>query len=166
MYSLPHARILANTLLEKCLSRFWCFETPHTSRLWKHKCRPVQFTLVIDDFGVKYVGQEHAEHLCDALRASGYKIETDRKGELYCRIKIDWNYANTYLYISMPGYIQMLLQKYTYMSPKRPKHYQHSPQSRQYNKNSQTSTPGEKSPAERQTNKNYPTGDWQPPILC
>ena len=31
--------------------------------LWKHDWRPVQFTLIVDDFGVKYVGQEHALHL-------------------------------------------------------------------------------------------------------
>jgi len=33
--------------------------------LWKHNTRPMQFTLVVDDFGVKYVGEEHANHLKD-----------------------------------------------------------------------------------------------------
>ena len=31
--------------------------------LWKHDTRPIQFTLVVDDFGVKYVGEEHAHYI-------------------------------------------------------------------------------------------------------
>ena len=31
--------------------------------LWKHDWRPVQFTLVLDDSRVKFVGKEHAMHL-------------------------------------------------------------------------------------------------------
>ncbi|KAL7475485.1 hypothetical protein ACHAW6_001397 [Cyclotella cf. meneghiniana] len=31
--------------------------------LWRHMTHPVQFVLTIDDFGVKYVSREHAEHL-------------------------------------------------------------------------------------------------------
>ncbi|KAL7474966.1 hypothetical protein ACHAW6_000903 [Cyclotella cf. meneghiniana] len=30
---------------------------------WKHQTRPIQFTLVVDNFGVQYIGREHAEHL-------------------------------------------------------------------------------------------------------
>ena len=30
--------------------------------------RPVQFMLVVDDFGVKYVGEQHLNHLLTALR--------------------------------------------------------------------------------------------------
>ncbi len=31
--------------------------------LWKHKMRPISFTLLVDDFGVKYVGEEQVIHL-------------------------------------------------------------------------------------------------------
>ena len=31
-----------------------------TPGLWKHEWRPITFSLVADDFGVKYVGDEHA----------------------------------------------------------------------------------------------------------
>ena len=40
----------------------------HTPGLWRHVTRPVQFTLVVDDFGVKYVGKEHAVHLIKAIK--------------------------------------------------------------------------------------------------
>ena len=35
--------------------------------LWFHEWRPIQFSLVVDDFGVKYVGEENAKHLVNAL---------------------------------------------------------------------------------------------------
>jgi hypothetical protein len=35
--------------------------------LWKHATRDVHFSLALDDFGVKYVGKENAQHLVDAL---------------------------------------------------------------------------------------------------
>ncbi len=30
--------------------------------LWKHNTQPIIFTLVVNDFGVKYVGEENALH--------------------------------------------------------------------------------------------------------
>lgn len=33
-----------------------------------HDWRPAQFTLVVDDFGVKYVGEENKKHLINALK--------------------------------------------------------------------------------------------------
>ena len=32
------------------------------------KWRPIQFYLVVDDFGVEYVGKQHAEHLATILK--------------------------------------------------------------------------------------------------
>ena len=49
--------------------------------------KPVQFSLVVDDFGVKYVGEEHVQHLIQALttdhKAPGdaYTVEVDWKGD-------------------------------------------------------------------------------------
>ena len=40
----------------------------HTLGLFMHKTRPVWFTLVVDNFGVKYVGKENAKHLMSVLR--------------------------------------------------------------------------------------------------
>jgi hypothetical protein len=39
----------------------------HTAGLWLHKMRPISFTLIVDDFAVKYMGKQHAEHLQNAL---------------------------------------------------------------------------------------------------
>ena len=60
--------------------------------LWQHKWRPIQFSLVVDDFGVKYVGREHAEHLLSVLKEH-YKVTTDWTGSRYIGIRLDWDYV-------------------------------------------------------------------------
>ena len=68
MYGLPQAGILAQKLLEKRLNEHGYFQSKTTPGLWTHKWRPICFTLVVDDFGVKYVGREHAEHLLKVIK--------------------------------------------------------------------------------------------------
>jgi hypothetical protein len=63
MYGLPQAGLLANELLEKRLNKRGYHQSKLVPGLWKHEWRPIKFTLVVDDFGVKYVGKEHALHL-------------------------------------------------------------------------------------------------------
>ena len=60
MYGLPQSGILANKLLRQRLQPHGYFEVEYTPGLWKHKSRPVQFTLVVDDFGVKYIDKTNA----------------------------------------------------------------------------------------------------------
>ena len=67
IYGLPQAGSLANKLLKERLELHGYREVPHTPGLWKHKTIPVQFSLVADDFGVKYVGRENAEYLIQSL---------------------------------------------------------------------------------------------------
>ena len=67
MYGLPQAGLLANKQLQKALHLDGYYPCQHTMGLWKHRWRPVTFTLVVDDFGVKYVGKTHAEHLLKCL---------------------------------------------------------------------------------------------------
>ena len=50
--------------------------------LWRHKTRPITFTLVVDDFGVKYTTEEDAQHVVSVLRQH-YDITEDWKGERY-----------------------------------------------------------------------------------
>jgi hypothetical protein len=44
------------------------YKCANTPGLWKHITRPILFTLVINDFGVKYVGQEYVEHLIACIK--------------------------------------------------------------------------------------------------
>ena len=61
IYGLPQAGVLANKLLKKRLAPEGYYEMPHTPGMWKHVSRPIAFTLVVDDFAVKYVNKHNAE---------------------------------------------------------------------------------------------------------
>jgi hypothetical protein len=62
MHGLPQAGILTNELLQRNLDQDGYRPTTHTHGLWTHDNRPISFSLVVDDFGVRYFGREHAEH--------------------------------------------------------------------------------------------------------
>ncbi len=76
VWGLPQAGILANKLLCKRLLPHRYYECNNTPGLWKHTTRPISFTLVVDDFGVKYVRHEHAEHLIKCIKKN-YKLTED-----------------------------------------------------------------------------------------
>ena len=63
MYSLPQPGLLSKELLAKRLNKRGYQKRKLVPGLWKHECRPIQLTRVVDDFGVKYGGKEHALHL-------------------------------------------------------------------------------------------------------
>jgi hypothetical protein len=87
MYGLPQAGIIAQQLLEKNLEEHGYHQSTTTPGLWSHKTRPISFTLVVDDFGVKYVGEENAKHLLNAVRQN-YKCSCEWEGERYCGLTI------------------------------------------------------------------------------
>jgi hypothetical protein len=105
VWGLPQAGILANKLLQKRLLPHGYYECKHTPGLWRHLTRPISFTLVVDDFGVKYVGREHVDHLIKCIKEK-YELTEDWSGDLYCGIKLHWDYIARTVDISMPGYIK------------------------------------------------------------
>ena len=63
MYGLPQIRIISQTLLETHLNAHGYHQSKITPSLFTHEWRPICFTLVVDNSGVKYVGKEHDVHL-------------------------------------------------------------------------------------------------------
>jgi hypothetical protein len=59
LWTFPQAGILANNLLWSCLEANGFYEAASTPGLGRHKWRPIQFCLIINEFGIKYVGLEH-----------------------------------------------------------------------------------------------------------
>jgi hypothetical protein len=82
MYGLKQAGLLANQLLQTRLAPFGYYPAQHTPGLWLHKTRPISFTLVVDDFAVKYVGKQHAEHLRNAFLQT-FEMTTDWTATVY-----------------------------------------------------------------------------------
>ena len=54
MYRLVQEGLLANKLLAKILVKHGFNQTSHTLGLWRHYKITIKFTLVVDDFGIKY----------------------------------------------------------------------------------------------------------------
>jgi hypothetical protein len=125
MYGLPQAGILANELLQRNLAQDGYRPTTHTHGLWTHDTRPISFSLEVDDFGVKYVGREHAEHLMTCIKKN-YNISSDWNCTSYCGLALDWDYTNRTVDLSMPGYIKAALHKYQHPAPARPEHAPHT----------------------------------------
>jgi hypothetical protein len=124
MYGLPQAGILSSELLQRNLAKDGYRPAHHTHSLWKHDTHPVSFLLVVDDFGVKYVGLEHAEHLMACIKKH-YEISSDWKGSAYCGLTLEWDYKNRTEDLSMPGYIKAALQKYQHPALPRPENAPH-----------------------------------------
>ena len=78
----------------------------------RHITCPITFSLVVDDFSVKYVQKADADHLAHSLK-NAYQLAKDWTGGLYCGITLKWNYnkEDRWLEISMPGYIEKQLSK-------------------------------------------------------
>jgi hypothetical protein len=93
IYGLPQVGILANKLLKVRLAPAGYYKVSHTPGLWKDITRPISFTLAVDDFGVKYEGKAHADHLIRTLNKN-YKISEDWTGGLYCGITLLWDYPS------------------------------------------------------------------------
>ena len=120
VWSPPSWNHCLQTLKER-LGQHGYFEEKHIPGLWKHITRPVQFTLVVDDFGVKFVGKEHAQHLLDTLQ-SYYTVDVDWDGSRYCGISLNWDYDERTLDIAIPGYVNAKLKEYEQPPPSKPRH--------------------------------------------
>ena len=116
VYGLPQSGKLANDLLKKRLETAGYYEAATTPGLWLHKWRPILFTLIVDDFGIEYVGERHANHLRDVLKKH-YEITEDWKGEKFAGIDLEWDYAKRTCRLSMKGYIRKLLAQYGHPVP-------------------------------------------------
>ena len=65
----------------------------------------------MDNFGVKYVGEEHVHHLMGVLREH-YNITDDWQGKKYIGITLDWDYQKRQVHLTMPGYVQKALKQF------------------------------------------------------
>jgi hypothetical protein len=79
----------------------------------------------VDDFGVKCVGRERAEHLMEC-NIKNYNISSDWKDSDYCCLTLGWYYKNRTMDLSMRGYIKAALHKYQHAAPAHPEHAPHT----------------------------------------
>jgi hypothetical protein len=121
MYGLKQAGLLANQLLQTRLAPFGYYPARNTPGLWLQKTRPLSFTLVINDFMVKYLAKQHAHHITKALMKT-YELTTDWTATVYSGVTLKWDYNNRTCDISMPGYVSKVLSKFQHGARKHPQH--------------------------------------------
>ena len=125
MPGLKQAVRIANNRLKAHLNKFGFAPVPRTPAMWKNNTKPIFFSLVVEDFGLKYIGKENDYHLIQAVQKL-YTISVDWTFSLFCGLTIDWDYAAHTCDISMPKYLQTALLKFQHPAPKRPQHAPHS----------------------------------------
>jgi len=125
MPGLKQASRIASNHLTTHLARSGYFPVVHTPSLWKHDTLPVVFSLVVDDFGVKYTGRASTQHLIDALK-NLYSISIDCTGWLHLGLTLQWDYVKRTVDISMPGYVNEALHRFQHPAPFHPQDAPHS----------------------------------------
>jgi hypothetical protein len=116
MYGLPQAGINAQEILADQLKLHGNSQSRTTPGLWKHNCRPIVFSLVVNNFGVEYVGEENAQHLLDTIQKF-YKCLCNWDGEGYCSLTIKWDYEGRKVHLLMPTYVQKALKCFQHPPP-------------------------------------------------
>jgi hypothetical protein len=147
MYGLPHAGRIASNQLTAFLAPKGFTPVPITPGLWRHDKSDLIFTLVIDDFGIKYTNPQDVVHnLMTTLKAL-YKVSVDWTGGQYCGLTLEWDYKKRTCNISMPGYIACALQRFSHPPPTKPQHSPHAWQKPSYGNKIQYAPNSDTSPA-------------------
>jgi hypothetical protein len=107
MYGLPQAGIIAHELLAKRLKEHGYNQSKTTPGLWTHEWCPITFSLAVNNFGVKYIREAHAQHLIQMVQKY-YMCSFEKEGDRYCRFTIKWYYAG--MHLSMPLYVEKALK--------------------------------------------------------
>jgi hypothetical protein len=109
------AGIIAQELLPKRLNEYGYTQSKTTPGLWTHEWHLITFSLVVDNFGVNYIEEEHAQHLIQTVQKY-YTCYFQKEGERYYRLTIKCDYTGQKVHLSIQSYIENAL-----------KHFQHPP---------------------------------------
>ncbi len=63
------------------------------------------------NFGVKYIGEEHAQHLLQTVQKY-YTCLFEKEGEIYCGLTIKWDYVGKKVHLLMPSYVEKALKRF------------------------------------------------------
>jgi hypothetical protein len=121
IYGLPQAGILAYNQLVTQLATHGYTPCTHTPGLWTHATRDITFSLMVDDFGIKYTNCCDADHLLAVIQQL-YTATTYRTGSFYLAMHMAWYYINQTVDISMPGYAAKALDRFQHHALGHPQH--------------------------------------------
>ena len=145
MYGLPQAGIIAQQLLEERLAKLGYHQSKIVPGLWTHETRDISFTLVVDDFAIKYTKKEDAQHLINAIQKD-YNITVDWEAHKYIGLTIEWDYLNRKVHLHMPGYLNKALLRFKHEMPKTKQNSPHPHVAPQYGAKTQSVEKADTSP--------------------
>jgi hypothetical protein len=119
MYGHPVAGRIANKDLVDHLAENGYIQDDNIPCLFSHITSNISFTLVVDDFGVKYTHDADLDALVSVLEKK-YKISIDRTGAKYIGIRLTWDYSANKLTIDMPNYVSTSITRLCPDGPPRP----------------------------------------------
>jgi hypothetical protein len=122
--------------------------------LWTHEWLPITFSLAIDNFEVKYIGEEHAQHLRQAVQKN-YTCLFKKEGERYCRLTIKWDYAGKKVHLLMPTYVEKELKQFQHLPPIVPQDQPHQHVKKMYGEKVQHANPPNTSPSLDKAGKKF-----------
>jgi hypothetical protein len=108
----------AQELLEERLAKHGYMQSKIIHDFWKRKTRPTCFTLVVDDFVVKYTNEHNAEHLISMLKQD-YNITIDQEATNYIGLAIEWDFGTKQFHTHMPGYLDKALIRFKHEASKK-----------------------------------------------
>ena len=121
IYGLPQAGRLAFEKLSRLLKKHDYAACRNSPCLFKHATNGVVFTLVVDDFAIKYTDKASVDHLFAAIREE-YRLEVDWAGSKYIGMSVDYNRKARWIDIWMPGYVAAALKRFGVIPSTKPTH--------------------------------------------
>lgn len=110
MYGLPQAGNLSQKQLIKHLLPHGYYQSKQVPCLFLHTTNSIKFTLIVDDFCVKYKNIIDAHHLIETLKKL-YILKVDMSAKKCIGLTIEQDPIQHEISLSMPGHIPKLLEE-------------------------------------------------------
>ena len=120
-YGLKQAGKIAHDDLVKRLSEAGYKKHSQVEGYFRHETRDIDFTLVVDDFLIRYTNDADLAHLTQAIEKY-YTFKVDKDAKQYVGIQLQWDYTRRTVRLSMDGYIAQSLLEFEHEAPSVPYH--------------------------------------------
>ncbi len=91
----------------------------YNTRPLEYKWRPIQFCLIVDDFGIEYMGIEHFNHILLVLQRY-HQVQTNIAGNKIVGLNVQWDFPSKQVCIDMRLYVKDLLLSLNWPMHKKP----------------------------------------------